>query len=223
MSVHVPCWWVFGVLCCLCFSWFFILECCLTSPTWCGKRYFLMVSRVLFLRVFSWEHSVPRFCVYWHLAQAYLLLLLRFARKLGAVCNHALSAGNVTHHEVLQRVLVLYYDLESFACPQESYDLWCLRHFSWGTHVWWLWMDRAEHRHAPHAMQHAHSFETCFTHGALFHELAPFLVPLTSFMLTWSLSLGVRLIREGCGSTCSNVTSEVAGTLWREESWNDRS
>ena len=133
MSVHVPCWWVFGVLCCLCFSWFFILECCLTSPTWCGKRYFLMVSRVLFLRVFSWEHSVPRFCVYWHLAQAYLLLLLRFTRKLGAVCNHALSAGNVTHHEVLQRVLVLYYDLESFAYPQESYDLWCLRHLSWAS------------------------------------------------------------------------------------------
>ena len=63
MSVHVPCWWVFGVLCCLCFSWFFILESCLTSSTCCGKRNFLMFSRVLFLRVFSWEHYVSRFCV----------------------------------------------------------------------------------------------------------------------------------------------------------------
>ena len=35
----------------------------------------------------------------------------------------------------------------------------------------------------PHTMQHAHSFATCFKHGALFKELAPFLVPLTSFML----------------------------------------
>ena len=35
----------------------------------------------------------------------------------------------------------------------------------------------------PHTMQHAHSFATCFQHGALFQQLAPFLVPLTSFML----------------------------------------
>ena len=36
----------------------------------------------------------------------------------------------------------------------------------------------------PHTVQHAHSFETCFKHGALFQQLAPFFVPLTSFMLT---------------------------------------
>ena len=35
----------------------------------------------------------------------------------------------------------------------------------------------------PHTRQHAHSFATCFQHGALFQQLAPFLVPLTSFML----------------------------------------
>ena len=35
----------------------------------------------------------------------------------------------------------------------------------------------------PHTMQHARSFATCFQHGALFQQLAPFLVPLTSFML----------------------------------------
>ena len=35
----------------------------------------------------------------------------------------------------------------------------------------------------PHTMHHAHSFATCFQHGALFKEFAPFLVPLTSFML----------------------------------------
>lgn len=32
-------------------------------------------------------------------------------------------------------------------------------------------------------MHHAPSFEACFRHGALFNELAPFLVPLASFML----------------------------------------
>ena len=34
-----------------------------------------------------------------------------------------------------------------------------------------------------HTMHHAHSFAACFQHGALFKELAPFLVPLTSFFL----------------------------------------
>ena len=34
-----------------------------------------------------------------------------------------------------------------------------------------------------HTMHHAHSFAACFQHGALFKALAPFLVPLTSFML----------------------------------------
>ena len=67
----------------------------------------------------------------------------------------------------------------------------------------------------PHTMQHAHSFATCFQHGALFQQLAPFLVPLTSFMLittNWlmqdmvsrstaplRLSLSVREMDRKCG------------------------
>lgn len=44
-----------------------------------------MLSRVLLLRVFSWEPYVSKFCVYSHLAQACLLLLWRFAQDLGTV------------------------------------------------------------------------------------------------------------------------------------------